>query len=178
MLNLSKHGAKVLHPKAIEWAQKHEVPIQVLSTFNPEDPGTRIEKKAREIKGIAQKNVLYWHLSSLSPQQAESLYATFQKEEISFFEWKISPKGVQFCAWPEDEKRIKKHLPLGFTPQKMMMITVIGSAESYPQTFSNPPIPIERYFRFPRATGIMVDHQYAHQMLTLLHNQLGLHNAV
>ena len=178
MLVFSEHGAKVLHSKAIEWAQKHEVPIQVLSTFNPEDQGTWIQKKAREIKGIAQKSVLYWHLPHLSPQQADELYTLFQQEGVPFFEWKISPKGVQFCAWPEDQKRIQQHLPLGCAPEKMMIITVIGSEETAPYRFSEAAIPIERYFRFPKATGVMVDHRYAHQMLTLLHNQLELHNVI
>ena len=178
MLILSQHGAKVLHSKAIEWAQKHEVPIQVLSTFDPEDPGTWIQKKAREIQGIAQKSILHWHLPNLSPQQADTLYTLFQNEGLPFFEWRISPKGVQFCAWPEDEERIQKHLPLGCAPEKMMMITIVGSSDSSAYRFSEALIPIERYFRFPKATGIMVDHRYAHQMITLLHTQLGLHNVV
>lgn len=41
-------GAKVLHPRAIEPAAAHNIPVSVKSTIEPEKPGTRIDKIASE----------------------------------------------------------------------------------------------------------------------------------
>lgn len=42
MLELSSLGAKVLQLRSVEFASKHSVPLRVLSTFEPQNPGTLI----------------------------------------------------------------------------------------------------------------------------------------
>ena len=39
MLAMAKAGAQVLHPRAVELAKKHKVPVEVLSSFTG-TPGT------------------------------------------------------------------------------------------------------------------------------------------
>jgi len=43
-MELSYFGAKVLHPRAIEPAIRHGIPVRVKNTFHPEVPGTIVVK--------------------------------------------------------------------------------------------------------------------------------------
>lgn len=40
MLEMARVGAQVLHPRAVELARKHSVPVRVRNTFDPEHEGT------------------------------------------------------------------------------------------------------------------------------------------
>lgn len=40
MLEMARVGAQVLHPRAVELARKHRIPVRVRSTFDPEHEGT------------------------------------------------------------------------------------------------------------------------------------------
>src|ERR1043165_9744897 len=43
---LAYYGAEVLHPSTMKPAVKHDIPVRVLHTFNPDAPGTLITNKA------------------------------------------------------------------------------------------------------------------------------------
>lgn len=48
MLELAVSGARVMHPRAVEIAARHDIPIRVLSSFRDDrDGGTRIARKER-----------------------------------------------------------------------------------------------------------------------------------
>lgn len=49
MLALASLGAKVLHPQAVRFAKKNNLPVRVLSTFNP-GPGTLITQQVTQKK--------------------------------------------------------------------------------------------------------------------------------
>ncbi len=59
-LELSHFGAKVVYPPTIQPVVKQGIPIYVKNTFQPEDPGTLIERNPPEgdnkIKGISSSN--------------------------------------------------------------------------------------------------------------------------
>lgn len=40
MLEMARVGAQVLHPRAVELARKHAIPLRVRNTFDPDHPGT------------------------------------------------------------------------------------------------------------------------------------------
>ena len=40
MLEMARVGAQVLHPRAVELARRHRLPLRVRNTFDPEDEGT------------------------------------------------------------------------------------------------------------------------------------------
>ncbi len=42
MLEMAASGAKVVHPRAVEIAMRYNIPLQILSSFNPQLPGTLI----------------------------------------------------------------------------------------------------------------------------------------
>ncbi len=67
-MELSYFGAKVLHPRAIEPAIKHGIPVRVKNTFHPELPGTIVVKDQKQIKDIVKavtviKNVALINIS-------------------------------------------------------------------------------------------------------------------
>jgi aspartate kinase len=49
MLEMARVGAQVLHPRAVELARKHRIPVRVRNTFDPEHKGT-ILKGADEME--------------------------------------------------------------------------------------------------------------------------------
>lgn len=53
-MEMSFFGAKVLHPKAIEPAIKHGIPVRVKNTFEPEYPGTLIVKDQKPSKQVVK----------------------------------------------------------------------------------------------------------------------------
>ncbi len=67
-MEMSYFGAKVLHPKAIEPAIKHGIPVRVKNTFHPEVPGTIIVKDQKLSKDVVKavtviKNVALINIS-------------------------------------------------------------------------------------------------------------------
>ncbi len=53
-MELSYFGAKVLHPRAIEPAIKHGIPVRVKNTFHPDSPGTIIVKDQKQSRDIVK----------------------------------------------------------------------------------------------------------------------------
>ena len=86
MKSLAQHGAKVLHPRAVELAHMHAVPIQVLSTFCNEGDGTLIHQTDNRIRcGIAQKQVLQWKIEKIDYPQSKQLKKLFKKKRNSSY---------------------------------------------------------------------------------------------
>lgn len=48
MLKMANSGAKVLHPRSVITAQKHNIPVRVRGTFTPEDLGTLVAKSRQK----------------------------------------------------------------------------------------------------------------------------------
>ena len=53
-MELSYFGAKVLHPRTIEPAIRHGIPVRVKNTFDPSSPGTIIVKDLKQSKDIVK----------------------------------------------------------------------------------------------------------------------------
>ena len=53
-MELSYFGAKVLHPRAIEPAIRHGIPVRVKNTFHPEVPGTIVVKDQKQSKDVVK----------------------------------------------------------------------------------------------------------------------------
>ncbi len=67
-MELSYFGAKVLHPRAIEPAIRHGIPVRVKNTFHPDFPGTIIVKDQKQSRDIVKavtviKNVALINIS-------------------------------------------------------------------------------------------------------------------
>ena len=53
-MELSYFGAKVIHPPTLQPAISKKIPLRIRNTFNPEFPGTLIQKSANELKSKQQ----------------------------------------------------------------------------------------------------------------------------
>ena len=67
-MELSYFGAKVLHPRAIEPAIKHGIPVRVKNTFEPDFPGTLVVKDLKQSRDVVKavtviKNVALINIS-------------------------------------------------------------------------------------------------------------------
>lgn len=54
VMELSYFGAKVLHPRAIEPAIRHNIPVRVLNTFDPDFTGTLVVKDQEQGKEVVK----------------------------------------------------------------------------------------------------------------------------
>ncbi len=76
---LAYFGARVLHPKTILPAVKKNIPVRVLNTFEPENPGTVILSKSdgrMAVKGIAaKKNITIINVDSIRMLDAHGFLA-------------------------------------------------------------------------------------------------------
>jgi len=127
--NLAHQGAKVIHPRAVEIAMQHQVPIRIRSTMSDE-PGTLVttlqNKKLegdlhdRLITGIAQVP----HLTQIKVFAKEGEYDLQLKVFKSMAENKISidfinvnPLGVAYTVFDEvADKAIEILQSMGYTP--------------------------------------------------------------
>ena len=86
MLDLSNEGAKVLHNRCVEIAQKYDVLIETGSTFN-NNVGTLINSKIEEcsVKSIVENDNLFLitlKYDSYNPDMLNKLYFTLMENEI------------------------------------------------------------------------------------------------
>ncbi|WP_025028506.1 aspartate kinase [Caldalkalibacillus mannanilyticus] len=127
--NLAHQGAKVIHPRAVEIAMQHQIPIRVRSTMS-DDAGTLItslqhiefEGKVNDrlITGIAQVP----HLTQIKVMAKEGEYDLQLKVFKSMAENKISvdfinvnPLGVAYTVFDEvANKAIEILESMGYTP--------------------------------------------------------------
>ena len=58
MLEMASAGAKVLHPRSVELAKKHGVPVHVRSSFNDKE-GTFVTKEDEEMEKVVVSGVTY-----------------------------------------------------------------------------------------------------------------------
>jgi aspartate kinase len=178
MLVLAEHGTKVLDAKAIRWAQKHNVLIQIYSTFSDQEAGTRVQQEAPSIAGLAQKTILRWHIPDMMPQEAQDLYEALQAQFIPFLEWQSSRYGLTFFTGLPWKTWVKSVLPQSLLQiiqiQEMSLITLVGKCLFSPTMACN--LPIVHTIRFSNAIGLVFDLKHAHQAILTLHRELGFHD--
>lgn len=172
MLFLAQHGAKILHDKAVALAESFDMPIHVLSTFDPEGHQTKIVKEAPFIQGIAKKDVLSWEIPSITPQEVETLYNHLQKEKpFLFFDWQIAPEGLRFLTSPEARHDVMAHLPKKCKPKECTLLTLLGFAPHEIPGYES--LKVDRYIFFPRGIGLLVEPSVASVILNNFNERLG-----
>ena len=113
---LAYFGAKVLHPKTIEPAMQAKIPVRVLNTFEPDDPGTLIvaesdEKEERVVEGIAVKkgNTLV-NIHSLRMLDAAGylarVFEVLRRHEVSVDVISTSEVSVSLTVDPKHRKQL------------------------------------------------------------------------
>lgn len=111
-------GATVIHPRAVEWAMRHEIPMRIRSTFT-ESQGTVVEKKSlkhREydagesmISGVVSTNKIhrYTVCKNENPEliDFQGIFNFLQKQEISIDFINITQKTL-FFTLPEGQSAV------------------------------------------------------------------------
>jgi aspartokinase len=177
MLQFSRYGARVLHTKAIDWAQKKKVPIRVLSTMDPHQQGTLVTADGPSVCGIVNKPVLQWFIECLPKNTCFSQEDDgHEKGAYSFIDWKVSAKGVQFLTWAEDAHWVKKRWPDALCSEPKMLVSLIGSAPQVAQALtSHKVIPIEHCVRRSGMMGVMIEQKYTYDMMRHAHQHLEIY---
>ncbi len=142
IVNMAYHGAKVIHPRAVEIAMEAKVPIRVRSTYS-DAPGTLVttkekrrgvEVKERLITGIAHvTNVTQLKVQAKKGQynlQTE-VFKTMANEKISVDFFNITPNGVVYTVSGEMTARaVHKLKEMGYEPQvteKCAKVSTVGA---------------------------------------------------
>jgi aspartate kinase len=118
---LAFFGAKVLHPKTVEPAVEAGIPVRILNTFAPEDPGTLVVREAprdaveRAVRGLSVKkgNVLV-HLRSTRMLGAEGylaqIFGVLAEHHVSVDALATSEVSVSLTVEGKYEDRLRAAL--------------------------------------------------------------------
>jgi aspartate kinase len=113
---LAYFGAKVLHPRTVEPAVEVGIPVRIVNTFQPEDPGTVVVKKSQGVtehvvEGLSVKRgSLLVNVTSMRMLDAEGylawLFGVLAKHDVSVDCLATSEVSVSLTV----DKRYEPHL--------------------------------------------------------------------
>lgn len=176
MTIFSQYGAKVLHNKALSWASTYNVPIQVLSTFEPEKPGTFVCATVSGVaRGVAHRGVLRWSVPGLSAHEADDLLMVLQQKHISVWGWQWSALSLTFFTELIDQDMVQQYVLPTYSIIPHMMCTVIGVPldEVCEQRQKNlRGMGVEYIFRSSNSVSYVVGEHATYQVLSELHNMV------
>ncbi len=137
-------GAKVLHPRAAEIANRFNIPLRVKSTFSS-DPGTEVVRTAdankRGITGVTHSGKLVYlqfDFGDVEPdhlrQLESSVYAMMARYGLNLFMMNLSPQGIGFAV-PREQYPTAKDLLDGLVipldgPTSVVYLFQIGQVPS------------------------------------------------
>jgi aspartate kinase len=132
---LSFFGAKILHPRTIEPAIKKQIPVRILNTFNPDNPGTLITSETTDnIKSVTyRKNVTVIHIYSSGMLEAKGflakVFSIFERHDISVDMVSTSEVSVSVTinGTPPDKliDELKNHANIE-TSQNKAIVCLVG----------------------------------------------------
>ncbi|CAH8710272.1 aspartate kinase [Paenibacillus thiaminolyticus] len=143
MCNLAHHGAKVIHPRAVEIAMQAQVPVRVRSTFSEEE-GTLVTHPEgfhavetafvdRFVTGIAYVS----NVTQISVEAEAGIYdlqlkvfKAMAQNHISVDFINVTPSGAVYTVFDTDAPRAREVLEeMGFAPKFLSgcaKVSVIG----------------------------------------------------
>lgn len=144
---MANNGAKVIHPRAVEIAMRHNIPMYVKSTFS-DAPGTLITScghagegvsdvaiNERVASGVAHETDLAQFriaLDPANPAAGRTLFEDLADAGISVGCLNLSEKEAMFAVFEKDAERTAKTLEESGFPFIMntgcAKVTVVGSA--------------------------------------------------
>lgn len=125
MAVLSQHGTNVLHPAAVQHAQKNNITIQVLSTWHPGAQGTHVRANVPAQRGMAVKSATHWILPHLCKDKIQAIHDVCHVYSIpTLIDWHISSSGLSFVTWQEHAHLLAP--VIDHVPDIVDVITTIG----------------------------------------------------
>lgn len=141
--NMAHHGAKVIHPRAVEIAMQAQVPVRVRSTFSDEE-GTLVTNPEgfrdmqpdivdRYVTGIAYVG----NVTQITVESREGVYdlqlkvfKAMAQNQISVDFINVTPSGAVYTVFDSDASRALQVLrEMGFEPKSLSgcaKVSVIG----------------------------------------------------
>jgi aspartate kinase len=117
---LAYYGAKVLHPKTIEPAVQANIPVRILNTFKPDDPGTLVVQSATEesghlIEGLAiKKGVTLVNITSTrmldAPGYLSEIFGCLARHHVSIDAVSTSEVSVTLAVDPRWKEALEAPL--------------------------------------------------------------------
>jgi aspartate kinase len=107
MWELARLGANVLHPRAVESARRHGIPVRVRSSFDYDDPGTLLQREVKskpdslvyglaldmQAQALAQVSVIVTDVAHI-PSVRARLGACFTRAGITVHEISTTELGI------------------------------------------------------------------------------------
>jgi aspartate kinase len=114
MLILAESGCKVIHSRAVEFAMKYEIDVEIKSSFT-ENLGTKLIKEVtmeeRELKAITGNKTLTVYQIDVSDKSLEGLMALMQSNDCDLLDYTlISEKTMQVVLNNADTTRFERKL--------------------------------------------------------------------
>ena len=140
VLEMTSFGAKVLHPRCVEIAQRYKVPLKVCSSFHSVEGTVVREQKFMEqffVKAISSlKNRLWIKVSE--EVKLEVFSELLKKYEIEIDFLQLNSEGFSFCLSIDDWRRISAFLPLGTEiSENLSCVSLVGKGiKSHPEVLS------------------------------------------
>ncbi|MEE9903868.1 MAG: bifunctional aspartate kinase/homoserine dehydrogenase I [Chlorobium sp.] len=130
-MELSHAGAKILHPYAIQPAMKASIPVLIKNSFNPDAPGTRIEREVQRqqaqqhpVTGLSSINrVVLLNLSGSGmvgvPGIASRLFSCLARSSVNviFISQASSEQSISLAIDPQQAAKAKKALEEEFASE-------------------------------------------------------------
>ncbi|OJU73021.1 MAG: hypothetical protein BGO07_02360 [Alphaproteobacteria bacterium 40-19] len=176
MLTFSKHGAEVLNFHALKWASHYQVPVQVLSTFQPADEGTWVGRKTKNLpqtlKGIAQKKVLSWELPRVSEEAAQKVLKILELSTVPVLSWSFKEGVFRFFTDTYLTKLVQPLMSSPTSVTEQVMITLVGMCF---EEFSKKYLPListlslEHMFYSDQTVSLITEEHKLSMILNTLH---------
>lgn len=143
---MARSGANVIHPRAVELAMNHDIPMRIRSTFSSK-PGTNVLKSvegktkfdAKEImvSGVVSDNniqrfVIDTRDNSSKNDKFDELFLFLKQYDVSIDFINVSAKMVMFTVVNDDSKKLEEFLRSNHykfkKEENVSKISVIGNA--------------------------------------------------
>ncbi|MCZ8512312.1 aspartate kinase [Paenibacillus filicis] len=198
--NMAHHGAKVIHPRAVEVAMHAGIPVRVRSTFT-KDPGTLVTRQEairgeagsvqdRFVTGIAN----FANLTQIQVFSKDGYYdlqlnvfKAMAQQRISVDFINVNPSGVVYTVFDHESERAERTLhELGYEPQIMTgcaKVSIIGGGMNgvpgimalIVEALTNEDIQILQSADSNATIWVLVQGKDMARAVRALHKQFGLH---
>ncbi len=114
LLYLARAGCKVIHPRAVEFAMKYNIELEIKSSFI-DAPGTKVIKEVdmeeKEIVAITGRNQLICFDLKLIEHSAGAVISTFKKNNPEVMEFAVTnPDNFRILVEKKDRELLEKKL--------------------------------------------------------------------
>lgn len=140
-LEAAERGAQVLHPRCIELAWKHQMPIRVQSSFKSDVAGTLVKGVSLDMTDVSiqknlegpkvltlalQRNLVSVEKRGMAATEVASLHKSLCGAGMRFSYWHHSATTMQFVFDESLNSVLEKYLVPDTKREKLAQVSIIG----------------------------------------------------